>query len=114
MHKVIFHFDQEEKINKLINNVNNLFNDFEEEGEELTVEILANGTGIHAFKKDALKNQQAINDLLKKGVKIALCHNSLSKSDFSKEDFIAETTQVKSGVGELTRKQNEGWAYIKP
>lgn len=114
MYKTIFHLDQEEKIVDLIRNIGNLLEDIEKAGEEIEIEILANGSGVKPFKKDNADKKEEIDELLEKNVKIAICSNTLKKLELTKDDFIEKADMVASGVGELTRKQNNGWAYIKP
>ncbi|MDY0375213.1 MAG: DsrE family protein [Desulfobacterium sp.] len=114
MYKTIFHLDEEEKITDVLRNINNLLQDMESEGEKIEIEVLANSNGVKAFKKNRDKNRDKIKNVLEKNVKIALCNNSLKKLELTKEDFIDEAFIVTSGVGELTRKQYNEWAYIKP
>jgi len=47
-------------------------------------------------------------------VAIALCNNALNNLRLKPEDMLPEALVVPSGVGELVRKQAEGWAYIRP
>lgn len=114
MYKTIFHLDDEENITKVIGNINNLFKDMEEAGDEVEIEILANSNGVKAFKRDKEENKEDLAHLLEKGTEIMICNNTLNKLELSKEDLIDGIHVVTSGVGELTRKQNEGWAFIKP
>lgn len=114
MYKTIFQLDDEDKLINVVNNVNNLLKDMESEKERIQIEILANGSGVKAFKKENEEDLKAIKDLLAKDVRIALCSNSLNKFNLYPKDLIDGIIAVKSGVGELTRRQNEGWAYIKP
>ncbi|MGO1470416.1 MAG: DsrE family protein [Tissierella sp.] len=114
MYKVIFHLDDEGRVGVVYRGIMNLLHDMETEGEEVEVELLANSSGVKPFMKDKEENKEAIDLLLEKGVKIALCNNTLRVLYLTKKDFVHEATIVKSGVGELTRKQHEGWGYIKP
>lgn len=113
VYKTIFHLDDEEKAQKLFNNVKNLLKDMEEAEEELMVEILANSRAIQIFRKNMKENKEAINNLLDNGVKIALCQNSLNGQSLTAKDMVNGAVIVRSGVGELTRKQADGWSYIK-
>lgn len=114
MYKVVFHVDDEKRVEDALRNIKNLFKDIEETKEEVKVELLANSSGVKPFKKDNKENLDSIDDLLNKDFTIALCNNTLTSLKLRKEDFLEKAIIVRSGVGELTRKQNEGWAYIKP
>lgn len=113
MYKVIFHLDDEFKVGDVYRNIMNLLKDMEDEGQEVEVELLANSSGVKPFLKDREENREAIDLMLEHGVKIAVCNNTLRVLYVTKKDFVEECIVVKSGVGELTRKQNSGWAYIK-
>ncbi len=114
MYKVIFHLNEEEKTEDALRNIKNLLEDMKNENERIDIELLAHSSGVNAFKKTNKENKEEIKNLLEKGVEIALCKNSLITLNLKKEDFIEEAIIVSSGVGELTKKQNEGWSYIKP
>lgn len=114
MHKVIFHLDEEEKVEAAFSNIANLYNDIESEDEELKVELLVNSSGVKPFKAENDEHIDKIVELQERGLKIAICNNTLKALELQKQDLIKEVFIVKSGVGELTRKQNNGWAYIKP
>lgn len=114
MYKAIFHLDDEARVGIAYRGIMNLLHDMETEGEKVDVELLANSTGVKPFMKEREENKEAISLMLEKGVSIAICNNTLRTLYLTKEDFVDEAIVVKSGVGELTRKQNAGWAYIKP
>lgn len=114
MYKVIFHLNEEEKTEDALRNIKNLLEDMKNENERIDIELLAHSRGVNAFKKTNKENKEEIKNLLEKGLEIALCKNSLITLNLKKEDFIEEAIIVSSGVGELTKKQNEGWSYIKP
>ena len=43
----------------------------------------------------------------------AACENTMRKKKVTKEPLLPFVTTVDSGVAEVVRKQEEGWAYIK-
>ncbi|MUV61326.1 DsrE family protein [Halobacterium sp. CBA1126] len=53
-------------------------------------------------------------DLIDRGVTVKQYSNTIEGADISEDDLIGGVELVSSGVGELTRLQNEGYAYIKP
>lgn len=114
MYKVVFHVDDEERVEGALRNITNLYKDMDGENEEVKVELLANSSGIKPFKKENKESLKNIGELLSKGLVIALCNNTLTGLKLKKEDFLDQAIIVRSGVGELTRKQSDGWAYIKP
>lgn len=113
MYKVIFHLDEETKVGVVYRSIMNLIRDMDDQGDKVEIELLAISSGVKSFLKDKEENREGINNLLDKGVKIVLCNNSLRNLYLEKKDFIDGSIVVKSGVGELARKQHEGWSYIK-
>lgn len=55
-----------------------------------------------------------IKDALKAGIKIVACQNSMNKFKLTIDDLFPGITSVPSGVGELVRRQKEGWIYLQP
>ncbi|MCD2203935.1 DsrE family protein [Halobacterium sp. KA-6] len=60
------------------------------------------------------QQREQIMDLIDRGVTVKQCSNTIEGTDISEDDLIEGVELVSSGVGELTRLQNEGYAYIKP
>ncbi len=113
-YQVIFHLDEEaeEKVQFVLNNIINLLNDLGDETVE--VALLANGPAVKAFRTDEGRYSKSVLELLEREVRIVLCNNALKLFDLEATNLLAEATIVPSGVGELVRKQAEGWAYIRP
>jgi intracellular sulfur oxidation DsrE/DsrF family protein len=113
-YQVIFHLDEEEpkKIDFVLHNMLNLLNDLGD--GNVDVELLVNGPAVKAFKKDHEAHADLIEKLLGRGVDFALCHNALNLFELAPAEMLDNTRVVPSGVGELVRKQSEGWAYIRP
>jgi len=109
-YKVVFHLHDEKRSTIAISNIINLIKDLGE--ENLDIELLMNGTGV----KIMLKEGECVNKvdyLSNKGVVFCVCSNSLNALEMQENDMIKGTKIVPSGVGELVKKQNEGWNYIK-
>lgn len=114
MYKVIFHLNEEGKAEDTLRSIENLLKDMKEQQEEIKIELIVHSKGVYPFKNNKNANKNKIDSLLNKGVKIILCSNTLESLHLAKEDFIPGIVVVPSGVGELTRKQQEGFLYIKP
>lgn len=113
-YQVIFHMDEnsEGKTNEVFNNLRNLIADLGEENVE--VELLTNGTGVMAMRKDNESNAFRIQHLARQGVKFTVCANSLKHLKIATDELVPEAEIVPAGVSELVKKQAEGWAYIRP
>lgn len=112
MYKVIFHVDEIGKANLTLKNTRNLIADLGE--GNVQIEILANSEGIHMLAKPAAQYEALINELASKGVIFAACANTMKEFGITKEALLDLATVVPSGVGELVKRQAEGYAYIKP
>nr|WP_300005023.1 DsrE family protein [Tissierella sp.] len=114
MYKVIFHLNEEERVKLACRNIDNLLNDMESSDEDIKVELLIHAGAVNSCKDDNNENLDSIKNVIKRGVTVAICNNTLNGLNISKDELLEDVFVVSSGVGELTRKQNEGWAYIKP
>ncbi|MBU5483580.1 GNAT family N-acetyltransferase [Clostridium sp. MSJ-11] len=110
--KVLFHVDEKEKLDLGFKNIKNLLNDL---GEENTyIEMVVNGEAVEELRKEEFKYDNILNEIISSRVKIVACQNSLNAMEIKNEDLIESIFIVPSGVGELARKQINGWAYIRP
>jgi len=112
-YKVLFHLDEESSFRgKLtMNNIKNLRDDL---SDEVEIELVVNSAGIKLFLKESSPIKDAALALMQQGVTMAICQNSIKYYDLNKSAFLKGVVFVDSGVGELTRKQAEGWSYIRP
>lgn len=115
--KVVYHFNtDDQKVHKLglINIQNHL------DAEEGNVEIIAiaHGPGLTLFQegKTDPDNFLRIKNLKKQGVKFGICAITMQRQKIDIKDLKECSTEdiVKSGVAEIARLQNKGYAYIKP
>lgn len=75
------------------------------------VAILAQAEGIEPVTTDGDRSDH-VRSLIENGVTVKACSNTLDMFDLSEADLIEGVEVVSSGVGELTRLQNDGYAYI--
>jgi len=113
-YQVIFHLDEEpiEKVTFVLNNILNLLADLG--SQNVDVELLVNGPAVKAFKAGESPISEHLSKVQDQSVAIALCNNALNLFDLKPEGMLHGVIVVPSGVGELVRKQAEGWAYIRP
>lgn len=113
-YKVLFQLDSKspEIINKAFRNIRNILNDPRLK-DRVEVQIVTFSGGTEALLKDGGFEDQVV-DLIKKGVLVVQCENSLKERKLTKEqmfDFIAYTP---SGNGELVIRAADGWTIVKP
>lgn len=110
-YKVVFHTDYQARIDLGLENVENLLADL---GESVEIELVANFEAITLLSKAANKYEAKISELAAKGVIFAACANAMRAHNLSKDDMLEVAIVVPSAVGELIKKQDQGWAYIRP
>jgi hypothetical protein len=113
-YKVLFHIDEAAKgrADLVLHNIDNLISDLGQENVE--VELVANSEGVTAFLKMPDLHGAMVERLAAKGVRFIACENSLRQFHLAKDALLEQVEVVPSGVGELARKEAEGWSYIRP
>ncbi|WP_158058348.1 DsrE family protein [Halorussus halophilus] len=94
-----------------IANVENLLED-----DSTTVEsvvFVANGDGVYLLTEDETTKRDEIVALVEKGVSFRACRNSLGLRDLTPEDVLEGVETVPAGVGELVKREDEGYNYVK-
>lgn len=113
-YKAIYQMDQAspEIIKKTIRNINNLLKDPRLKGK-VQVELVAFSGGTEAFRKNS-EYEQPLVDLIKQGVIVAQCLNTLQERKIDKSELYDFLAYVPTGNGELLIRAAEGWTIIKP
>lgn len=117
MHKVVFEvaIDGADKWEAALRNVENVRKALGAEDTE--VEVVAHGKGIEMLlAKTAAANPEmkaTIEKLHGNGVVFAVCENTMKRMQITKDQLVPIATTVDSGVSEVIRKQEAGYAYIK-
>ncbi|HTQ76912.1 MAG TPA: DsrE family protein [Burkholderiales bacterium] len=112
---VIFHIDSGDQatIKKTLNNVENLMHDPRFKDRKLHVELIANSKGFAVYVKGN-GFEKRLEQLKADGVELAQCSNTLRELHVDRGDLYSFIQIVPSGMGEITIRQAEGWAYIHP
>jgi len=100
-----------QKWNLTLNNAKNVQDDLGSDAVDL--EIVVYGPGIGMLKGDSPVAKR-IADALKGGVKVVACENTMKAQKLVYADMLPAIGYVPAGVVELMKKQQEGYAYIRP
>jgi intracellular sulfur oxidation DsrE/DsrF family protein len=117
MHKVVFEvaIDGAEKWEAALRNVENVQKSLG--AKTTTIEVVAHGKGIGMLlAATAAANSEmktTVEKLHASGVVFAACENTMKKMQITKDQLVPLATTVDSGVSEVIRKQEAGYAYIK-
>lgn len=97
--------------NMVLNNVKNAQVDLG--ADKVTIEVVAYGPGVAMLKLDSVVAQR-VTDAVKSGVKIVACENTMKGMKLSKSEMNASIGYVPSGIVEIIKRQQDGWAYVRP
>jgi len=99
-------------IKKTLNNIENLMNDPRLKGK-VRIELIANSKGYAVYVKNN-GFEEKLRQLQERGVILAQCNNTLRELHVDRKDLYPFVAIVPSGMGEITLRESEGWAYIHP
>ena len=94
-----------------LNNVRNLQEDLG--AANVDIEVVAYGPGIGMLKLDAVTSSR-ISEAVKAGVQVSACENTMRGQKLARADMHPNVSYVPAGVTEIVRRQQEGWAYLRP
>jgi intracellular sulfur oxidation DsrE/DsrF family protein len=100
------------KVDGILDNIRHLQAELGPAG--LEVELVAHSDGIAALLRRPDGRAAAIEELAAQGVRFAACRTTMAGRGLTADDVLEVAQIVPSGVGELVRRQAEGWAYVHP
>lgn len=75
------------------------------------LEIVALGLGIGVLQLESTQGPRAA-DALQAGVHVSACEISMRRQKLKREDMLPNIGFVPAGLGQIIKRQREGWAYI--
>ena len=122
-HRLLIHVDQNDPavMNLALNNATNVIEYYRAKGEDVSVDIVAYGPGLHMLRVDTSPVQDRIKQLkgmaFPSNVQFSACANTMEnmeKKEGRSVAVLSDATIVPSGVVQLMEKQEEGWSYLRP
>ncbi|MEW6725475.1 DsrE family protein [Desulforudis sp. 1088] len=110
--KALFHVNELDRWAHALLNITNLLRDVGT--GEVTVEVVANGPAVIAYRLGSDDALRQMDELHAKGVAFVACRNALQMQNIPEESLAPFVTVVPAGITEIVRKQAMGYAYIKP
>ncbi len=104
--------DDPKKWNLALNNARNAQQDLGG-SKNVDIEIVAYGPGINMLKMDAVTANR-VSDAIKTGISIVACENTMGAQKIDKAEMNPSISYVPAGVIQLMRRQQQGWAYVRP
>ncbi|WP_054856546.1 DsrE family protein [Vulcanisaeta sp. JCM 16159] len=108
MPRVVVQVSDINNIDQALTSCNNLINEI----PDAVVEVVFHQSAISAVVRGS-NVEDRIRDLMKRGVIVIACRNSMRSRNISEDQLIDGVKIVNAGVAEIVRKQAEGWAYLK-
>ena len=106
-------------MNLALNNARNVVEYYKSKGEEVAIEIVTFGPGLHMLRDDTspVKQRIAAMTLETPSVSFIACANTqanMSKQENKQVTLISEAKVMPSGVVRLMELQGKGYSYIRP
>lgn len=88
-------------------------------GEEVEIEIVAFGDGVHMLRADTSPVQQRLRNFMQSMVNVAFqaCGNTLDtieRNEGKRPPLIEGTGTVQTGVARLIELDEQGWTLVRP
>jgi uncharacterized protein len=122
-HRIAIQVDQNDPqvMNLALNNATNVIEYYRGKNEDVEVDIVTYGPGLHMLRADTSPVQDRIKrlkDMVFPGkIQFSACNNTkqgMEKTEGHAISIVPDATIVPSGVVRLMELQEQGWSYVRP
>jgi len=122
-HRVTIQIDQNDPqvMNLVLNNTTNIIEYYRAKKEDVDIDVVAYGPGLHMLRSDTSPVQDRIKrlkDMVFPGkIQFSACNNTkqgMEKAEGHEIPIVPDATIVPSGVVHLMELQEQGWSYVRP
>jgi uncharacterized protein len=122
-HRIAIQVDQNDPqvMNLALNNATNVIEYYRAKNEDVDVDIVTYGPGLHMLRADTSPVQDRIKRLKEMAfpgkIQFSACNNTrqgMEKAEGHAIAILPDATVVPSGVVRLMELQEQGWSYIRP
>jgi len=122
-HRLAIHVDQNDAqvMNLALNNATNVIEYYRAKNEDVDVDIVTYGPGLHMLRADTSPVKDRVKRLKELAfpgnVQFSACNNTrqgMEKTEGKEVAILPEATLVPSGVVRLLELQEKGWSYVRP
>jgi intracellular sulfur oxidation DsrE/DsrF family protein len=122
-HRVAIQVDQNDPqvMNLALNNATNVIEHYRGKNEDVEVDIVTYGPGLHMLRADTSPVQDRIKRLKELAfpgkIQFSACNNTkqgMEKAEGHAISVLPDATIVPSGVVRLMELQEQGWSYVRP
>jgi len=122
-HRIAIQVDQNDPqvMNLALNNATNVIEYYRAKNEDVDIDIVTYGPGLHMLRSDTSPVQDRIKrlkDMTFPGkIQFSACNNTkqgMEKAEGKAISVLPDATIVPSGVVRLMELQEQGWSYVRP
>lgn len=120
-HRLAIHVDQNDPavMNLALNNAVNVVQHYSATGDEVEIEIVAYGPGLHMLRDDTSPVKARIKSISTSmpSVAFSACGNTsdaMKKAEGKEIPLVSQAKIVPAGVVRLMELQEKGWSYVRP
>ena len=122
-HRVAIQVNQNDPqvMNLALNNANNVLEYYRAKNEEVEIDIVTYGPGLHLLRADTSPVQDRLKRLKEMAfpskVQLSACNNTrqaMEKTEGKAISVVSDATIVPSGVVHIMELQEHGWSYVRP
>jgi intracellular sulfur oxidation DsrE/DsrF family protein len=122
-HRLAIQVDQNDPqvMNLALNNATNVIEYYRGKNEDVEVDIVTYGPGLHMLRADTSPVQDRIKQLKAMAfpgkIQFSACNNTkqgMEKTEGHAISILPDATIVPSGVVRLMELQEQGWSYVRP
>lgn len=111
--RIVFQINEEDskKWNGVLANIRNIQAELGQ--KKVAIAVVAIGPGLGMLTAESL-TATGVQDAIEAGVEFVACGNSMQAQHIDKADLVEGVSIAKAGYVELMRRQQQGWAYLRP
>ena len=122
-HRLSIQVDQNDPqvMNLALNNATNVIEYYRAKNEDVEVDIVTYGPGLHMLRDDTSPVKDRVRRLKELAfpsrIQFSACNNTkqgMEKAEGKAISIISDATIVPSGVVRLMELQEQGWSYVRP
>jgi uncharacterized protein len=123
LHRLVIQVDQNDPavMNLALNNATNVIEYYRAKGEDVDLDVVTYGPGLHMLRADTSPVQDRIKHLkdlaFPSKIQFSACNNTkegMEKKEGHPVAVMPEAVLVPSGVVRLMELQEKGWSYLRP
>src|SRR5450631_1455753 len=121
-HRLVIQVDQNDPavMNLALNNATNLIDYYRAKGQDVNVDVVTYGPGLHMLRADTSPVQERIKVLKDYAFqqdpvfRVQQHQGGMEKKEGHPINVLSEAVIVPSGVVRLMELQDKGWSYVRP